>query len=152
MWCIGRSCHTQCQQQCSANLFDHKQQPGPLHPDPKFIDLFATAEVFGTRFLEGQNAIGDFFELKPLLPILTGSVQHDSPFLAVPFMNKHSLTGVVVLAGRKNGYPTDWQRSAATLFSSLHVAPDALPKSETTIHRETQPESSPKPVAQHSSP
>lgn len=93
-----------------------------LHPDPKFIDLFATAEVFGTRFLEGQNAIGDFFELKPLLPILTGSVQHDSPFLAVPFMNKHSLTGVVVLAGRKNGYPTDWQRSAATLFSSLHVA------------------------------
>ena len=92
------------------------------HSNPKIIDLPTASRLFGHVLFEGQAATGDFSDLKPVLPMLSGTVPCNSLYLAVPLMAKNRLTGVVILAGRPTGYPPAWQSAASTLFSSLHLA------------------------------
>lgn len=113
---ISHNAHGNMLRLCS--ILDQHQA---YHSNPKTIDLPTARHLFGNALFEGQTATGEFSDLNPILPMLSGVVPCNCPYLAVPLMAKNKLTGVVVLAGRPTGYPTAWQSSATALFSNLHT-------------------------------
>lgn len=91
------------------------------HPARRIMYLPTLQHLFGTEIQNGHTSTGEFSHITALFPMQHNTIDGNSAYLAVPMIEKNRLTGIVVVVGRRGGYPEKWQKAAKALFSSLHL-------------------------------